>query len=59
MERHYLNYKNAQLQKKADFDQLYERHEKLGSGGFGEVYAGLHRQSGVPCAIKIIDKVKM
>ena len=35
---------------------MYEIQHEIGKGGFGTVYAGLHKLSRVPCAIKIIEK---
>ncbi|KAB7493727.1 Serine/threonine-protein kinase D1 [Armadillidium nasatum] len=41
-----------------DISQIYQisPHEVLGSGQFGTVYGGVHRKSGKPFAIKVIDK---
>ncbi|XP_038206511.1 serine/threonine-protein kinase D1 [Zerene cesonia] len=45
---------------RAEMAQLYQIHpdEVLGSGQFGIVYAGLHRASARPVAIKVIDKLR-
>ncbi|KAJ0173412.1 hypothetical protein K1T71_010561 [Dendrolimus kikuchii] len=44
----------------AEMAQLYQIHpdEVLGSGQFGIVYAGLHRATQRPVAIKVIDKLR-
>ncbi|XP_055051364.2 protein kinase D4 [Misgurnus anguillicaudatus] len=43
-----------------DISELYQifSDEVLGSGQFGVVYSGTHRQSGRPVAIKVIDKTR-
>ncbi|CAH4034151.1 unnamed protein product [Pieris brassicae] len=43
-----------------EMSQLYQIHpdEVLGSGQFGIVYAGLHRDTLRPVAIKVIDKLR-
>ena len=57
MERHFLDYKEQMKFKNvADFAQIYEIHDRLGSGTYGTVYSGLHIRSQMPCAIKIMDK---
>ncbi|XP_045502456.1 serine/threonine-protein kinase D1 [Colias croceus] len=45
---------------RAEMAQLYQIHpdEVLGSGQFGIVYAGLHRDTARPVAIKVIDKLR-
>ncbi|XP_052744203.1 serine/threonine-protein kinase D1 isoform X2 [Bicyclus anynana] len=44
----------------AEMAQLYQIHpdEVLGSGQFGIVYGGLHRDTDRPVAIKVIDKLR-
>ncbi|XP_041969337.1 serine/threonine-protein kinase D1 [Aricia agestis] len=44
----------------AEMAQLYRIHpdEVLGSGQFGIVYGGLHRATGRPVAVKVIDKLR-
>ncbi len=41
-----------------DISELYQifSDEVLGSGQFGVVYGGTHRQTGRPVAVKVIDK---
>ncbi|NP_001170925.1 protein kinase D4 isoform X2 [Danio rerio] len=43
-----------------DISELYQifSDEVLGSGQFGVVYGGTHRQTGRPVAIKVIDKTR-
>ncbi|XP_077083666.1 protein kinase D4 isoform X1 [Siphateles boraxobius] len=43
-----------------DISELYQifSDEVLGSGQFGVVYGGTHRQSGRPVAVKVIDKTR-
>uniref|UniRef100_A0A8C7RJ06 Protein kinase D4 n=1 Tax=Oncorhynchus mykiss TaxID=8022 RepID=A0A8C7RJ06_ONCMY len=43
-----------------DISSVYQifTDEVLGSGQFGVVYGGTHRQSGYPVAIKVIDKTR-
>lgn len=41
----------------SEFYQIFS-DEVLGSGQFGVVYSGTHRQSGRPVAIKVIDKTR-
>eukprot|EP00095_Tigriopus_kingsejongensis_P005671 maker-scaffold377_size191454-snap-gene-0.32 protein:Tk05671 transcript:maker-scaffold377_size191454-snap-gene-0.32-mRNA-1 annotation:"serine threonine-protein kinase d1" len=43
-----------------DISQLYQifSDEILGSGQFGIVYGGVHRTSGHPVAVKVIDKMR-
>ncbi|CAK1547534.1 unnamed protein product [Leptosia nina] len=45
---------------RVEMSQLYQIHpdEVLGSGQFGIVYAGLHRDTQRPVAIKVIDKLR-
>lgn len=40
--------------KTKEFKQLYQKGEKLGSGQFGTVYAGIQRETDTPVAIKTI-----
>ncbi|KAM3857583.1 LOW QUALITY PROTEIN: protein kinase D4 [Diretmus argenteus] len=44
----------------SDISSVYQifTDEMLGSGQFGVVYGGTHRQSGRPVAIKVIDKTR-
>lgn len=39
-----------------NFREHYTKIDKLGQGGFGEVYSGFHNRTEMPCAIKVIDK---
>ena len=56
MERHILSYQTElELFKTEDFSSLYEINHTLGSGHFGQVYAGIHKASRVPCAIKAVQ----
>lgn len=43
-----------------DISELYQifSDEILGSGQFGVVYGGTHRQTGRPVAVKVIDKTR-
>lgn len=43
-----------------DISELYQifSDEVLGSGQFGVVYGGTHRQTGRPVAVKVIDKTR-
>ena len=53
----FLNFKSAKAFKQVErFKDLYETKKQLGQGSFGQVRLGMHRKSGVPCAIKIIKK---
>ena len=38
---------------------LYQKEELIGSGGFGQVYAGIKRADKKPVAIKIVKKKKV
>merc|ERR1712137_386300 len=38
------------------FEQVYKRHEELGSGAFATVYRVEHRETGAVYAAKVIDK---
>ncbi|KAI9011534.1 kinase-like domain-containing protein [Gaertneriomyces semiglobifer] len=40
---------------KGHTEDIYEVHHRIGKGAFGEVFKGIHRQSGQPVAIKVID----
>jgi len=40
-----------------DFASDYELGGPLGEGSFGTVHLCFHKESGVPCAVKIVDKV--
>ena len=42
-----------------NFRDHYELVTKLGQGGFGTVFSGLHRRSQTPCAIKQISKASL
>lgn len=42
-----------------EFNSKYELIEKLGKGGFGEVYKAKNAKSGKLCTIKILDTSKM
>ena len=42
-----------------NFRDHYELVTKLGNGGFGTVYSGLHKRSQTPCAIKQISKASL
>ena len=35
---------------------LFEIHEPLGMSGMGEIWRGLHRQQGLPIAVKLIRR---
>ena len=53
----FLNFKAQKSFKKVErFTDLYKIQKELGSGSFGSVRLGQHRKSGVPCAIKIVNK---
>ena len=38
---------------------LYQKEELIGSGGFGQVFAGIKRADKKPVAIKIVKKKKV
>ncbi|KAL0970119.1 hypothetical protein UPYG_G00237390 [Umbra pygmaea] len=50
----------TQSEERPDVSLMYQifTDEVLGSGQFGVVYGGTHRQSGRPVAIKVIDKTR-
>ncbi|XP_057202139.1 protein kinase D4 isoform X2 [Triplophysa rosa] len=48
---------NKETQDISEYYQIFS-DEVLGSGQFGVVYSGTHRQSGRPVAIKVIDKTR-
>lgn len=47
------------LKEKEQFDDLYNVHNVIGSGGFGTVYAGTRKSDGKPVAIKHIGRSKV
>lgn len=47
-----------QQQGKVDPEEIYERHDHIGRGSFGEVYKGINKKSSNVVAIKIIDLEK-
>uniref|UniRef100_UPI00398EF861 serine/threonine-protein kinase D2 isoform X2 n=1 Tax=Pristiophorus japonicus TaxID=55135 RepID=UPI00398EF861 len=51
---------NSQIQENVDIATVYQifADEVLGSGQFGIVYGGKHRESGRDVAIKVIDKLR-
>ena len=44
---------------KAEFDKKYITSSRLGSGGFGSVYAGFRVSDQYPVAIKVVPKRKV
>jgi serine/threonine protein kinase len=42
-----------------DISQLYQCGKELGKGTFGEVRECRHRETGVQCAVKIVQKHKI
>lgn len=48
----------TQQQGRIDPEEIYERHDHIGRGSFGEVYKGIHKKTSNVVAIKIIDLEK-
>ncbi|CAF0780873.1 unnamed protein product [Rotaria sp. Silwood1] len=48
----------TQQQAKVDPEEIFERHDHIGRGSFGEVYKGINKKSSNVVAIKIIDLEK-
>ncbi|CAF0875109.1 unnamed protein product [Rotaria sordida] len=48
----------TQQQGKVDPEEIFERHDHIGRGSFGEVYKGINKKSSNVVAIKIIDLEK-
>ncbi|CAF3236294.1 unnamed protein product [Rotaria socialis] len=48
----------SQQQSKVDPEEIFERHDHIGRGSFGEVYKGINKKSSNVVAIKIIDLEK-
>ncbi|CAB3986942.1 serine threonine- kinase D3 [Paramuricea clavata] len=55
-----INEKKPEPKPKQDLSQLYQvfPDEILGSGQFGIVYGGVHRETGKEVAVKIVDKLR-
>uniref|UniRef100_UPI00358F666D serine/threonine-protein kinase D1-like n=1 Tax=Myxine glutinosa TaxID=7769 RepID=UPI00358F666D len=55
-----ISISNCQVKENVDISSMYQifPDEVLGSGQFGVVYGGKHRQSGRDVAIKVIDKLR-
>lgn len=54
---HFLSFQSQKSFKTIDkLTDHYKVQKELGSGAFGSVRLGMHKKSGVPCAIKIIRK---
>ena len=41
-----------------DVEQFYEIQDKIGEGGFGEVFRALHKKTGAERAVKVIYKTE-
>lgn len=50
--------KNFVTHRVGTIDDLYEMGGKLGSGGYGEVYSCVHKETGIERAVKILEKSK-
>lgn len=47
------------IDSKSLFDADYQLGDCLGQGPFGTVYKAVHKKSGIPCAVKIMDKAQL
>ena len=57
LQEHFLTFKERiRLKQIEDFDQQYELKGVLGSGAYSTVYEGKQVRSGMPCAVKCIEK---
>lgn len=49
---------NYEWEKIGNPEEVFELTEKLGEGSFGSVYKAIHKQTGMPLAVKIIQDVE-